>query len=166
MTKSQMLNAKIAIVVAQWHEDLVTIAVNSCSAELSKLGVAVERNVKTFKVPGSLEIPLISKLIIPTGQWDAVIAFGLVVDGGIYRHEFVAQTVLDGMMKVALETKVPILSAVLTPQKFDESNRKDIEFFQKHLVKKGAEVARSAVETIQVARDLKKLPLTKQTKND
>lgn len=112
----------------------------------------MESNVKSFNVPGSLEIPLAAKLITQTGKWDAVIAFGLVVDGGIYRHEFVAQAVLNGIISVGLETGVPILSVVLTPQKFDEANPEHIDFLRRHLVTKGVEAARSAVQAMQVVR--------------
>lgn len=156
MTKSQDTNKyKIAFIAAGWHEELVNVATSSCYEELSKLGMAVKTNVQLFKVPGSLEIPLTAKLLAKTGSWDAVIAFGLVVDGGIYRHEFVAQSVLTGIMNVALETEVPILSAVLTPQKFDEHDAKQVEFFRKHLVIKGVEAARAAVQTIQLTRLIK-----------
>ena len=164
MNKSQDTNSnfqtnskmRVALIAAQWHEDLVNVAISSCQEELSKLGVAVSSNVQLFKVPGSLEIPLTAKLLAKTGNWDGVIAFGLVVDGGIYRHEFVAQTVLDGMMNVALDAEVPILSAVLTPQKFDEHDTAQVEFFRKHLVTKGAEAARAAVQTIQLTWLIKK----------
>ena len=40
----------------------------------------------------------------------------LVVNGGIYRHEFVADAVINGLMRVQLETDVPVISAVLTPR--------------------------------------------------
>ncbi len=152
--QSNTLNFRIALIAAQWHGELVTVATDSCRSELLDLGVDAKNNVKLCKVPGSLEIPLIAKLLIQSGEWDAVIAFGLVVDGGIYRHEFVAQTVLDGLMSVALETKTPVISAVLTPQAFDENDTEQIEFFQNHLVIKGAEAARSAVQTIQATREL------------
>ena len=45
---------------------------------------------------------------------------GFVVDGGIYRHEFVAQAVLQGIVQTSLETEVPILSAVRTPHHFHD----------------------------------------------
>ncbi len=150
--QSKPLDFRIALIAARWHAELVTVATNSCYSELLDLGIDAKSNVKIFNVPGSLEIPLASKLIIQTGGWDAVIAFGLVVDGGIYRHEFVAQTVLNGIMSVTLETKTPVISAVLTPQQFDENDNEQIEFFQKHLSMKGAEAARSAVQTIQAAQ--------------
>jgi len=154
--QKKQLDFRIALIAAQWHKDLVAVAKNSCYKELSELGVDVDNNIEQFTVPGSLEIPLISKLIAQSGNFDAVIAFGFVVDGGIYRHEFVAQAVLNGMMSVALETKIPILSVVLTPQKFDEHNAEHITFFRKHLGIKGVEAARSAMQTMQMVRLLQK----------
>ena len=150
---------RIAMIAAQWHGDLVSVATDSCQAELAKLGIKVDKNVELFKVPGSLEIPLISKLLAQSGDWDAIIGFGFVVDGGIYRHEFVAQAILNGIMNVGLETGVPILSTVLTPQKFNELDPDHLNFFRQHLVKKGAEAARAAAQTIEVIGALPKRKL-------
>lgn len=147
-------DCRIAFIAAQWHGDLVNVATTSCYSELMRLGVKVEDNVELFKVPGSLELPLTSKLVAQTGNWDAVINFGFVVDGGIYRHEFVAQSVIDGLVRVSLDTSVPILSTVLTPQKFDEKSAQDVEFFRQHLLGKGIEAAKAAVAIIEVVHAL------------
>jgi 6,7-dimethyl-8-ribityllumazine synthase len=72
-------------------------------------------------VPGSLEIPLVAKRLAGSGRYGAIVCAGLIVDGGIYRHEFVAATVLEAMMRVQLEAGVPVISAVLTPQRFHET---------------------------------------------
>ena len=45
-------------------------------------------------------------------------AAGLIVDEGIYCHEFVSTAVIDGLMRVQLDTSVPVFSAALTPQDF------------------------------------------------
>ena len=74
-------------------------------------------------------------------------AAGLVVDGGIYRHEFVADTVIKALMDVQLKTEVPIFSAVLTPQQFHESAVHH-DFFRKHFVIKGIEVAEACANTL------------------
>ena len=66
-----------------------------------------------------------------------------VVDGGIYRHEFVASTVLEGLMRAQMDTNVPVLSVVLTPHSFQETPA-DVEFFRAHFVRKGQEAARAA----------------------
>ena len=114
--------------------------------ELERLGVPPDR-VDVFEVPGSLEIPLHAKLLAKSGRYAAVVAAGFVVDGGIYRHEFVAQAVIDGLMSVQLETEVPVLSMVLTPQRFHEHDE-HVEFFTGHMAKKGAEAAAACVHTL------------------
>ncbi len=67
---------------------------------------------------------------------------GFVVDGGIYRHEFVAAIVIDAMMRV-----LPILSVVLTPQRFHE-HQAHLDFFRNHCRVKGAEAAGACVQTL------------------
>jgi 6,7-dimethyl-8-ribityllumazine synthase len=76
------------------------------------------------------------------------VAAGFVVNGGIYRHEFVAQTVLDALMRIQLDTDVPIISMVLTPQHFHEHETHH-EFFHEHFKVKGAEAAAACVKTLE-----------------
>ena len=68
------------------------------------------------------------------------------MDGGIYRHEFVSTAVIDGLMRVQLDTGVPVFSAALTAQDFLSEGQP--EFFREHFVTKGSEAARACVETI------------------
>jgi 6,7-dimethyl-8-ribityllumazine synthase len=73
------------------------------------------------------------------------------VDGGIYRHEFVSSAVIDGLMRVQLDTDVPVFSVVLTPKDF-HGHEEHARFFTEHFVKKGEEVAKAAVQTIESLR--------------
>ena len=136
----------IAFVQACWHRPIVENGRQGFLDEIERLGVSRDR-VDVFDVPGSLEIPLHAKLLAKTGRYAAIVAAGFVVDGGIYRHEFVARAVLDGLMSVQLETEVPVLSMVLTPQRFHEHDD-HIAFFTGHMTKKGAEAAIACVETM------------------
>lgn len=104
--------------------------------------------VEFFEVPGALELPLMAKRLAATGRYAAVVAAGLVVDGGIYRHDFVAAAVIDGLMRVQLDTDVPVLSAVLTPLNFHEHQAHQ-KFFEEHFVVKGAEVASACLATLE-----------------
>lgn len=65
-----------------------------------------------------------------------------MVDGGIYRHEFVAAAVIDGLMRVQLDASLPVLSCVLTPIRFHDSGEHRA-FFLEHFKVKGAEAARA-----------------------
>ena len=84
-----------------------------------------------------------------SGRYAAVVACALVVDGGIYRHEFVASAVIDGLMRVQLDTGVPVLSVSLTPKDFHE-HATHRDFFSQHFVEKGAEAARACHQTLAV----------------
>ena len=137
---------RIAFVQAGWHRTIVERGRDGFLAELERLGVS-RSCVDVFEVPGSLEIPLHAKLLAKTGRYGAIVAAGFVVDGGIYRHEFVAQAVIDGLMSVQLDTEVPVISMVLTPQRFHEHDA-HVAFFTAHMTKKGAEAAFACVRTM------------------
>ena len=64
-----------------------------------------------------------AKLLAKTGRYAVIVAAGLIVNGGIYRHEFVAATVIDALMQVQLDTDIPIISLVLTPRIFMSMRR-------------------------------------------
>ena len=98
-------------------------------------------------MPGSFEIPLHAQILAKTRRYTAIVAAGLVVDGGIYRHEFVAEAVISGLMRVQLDTEVPVISAVLTPQRF-HAHEEHQRFFREHFVVKGAEAAEACARTI------------------
>jgi 6,7-dimethyl-8-ribityllumazine synthase len=137
---------KIAVVRARWHADIVDQCVESFVSEWQTLD-SNPAAVEIFDVPGALEIPLHVQTLARSGRFAAIIATAFVVDGGIYRHDFVAGTVLDAMMRVQLDTGVPVLSAVLTPHHFQESEA-HIRFFKDHFVIKGQEMANACQQIL------------------
>ncbi|MCQ9615367.1 6,7-dimethyl-8-ribityllumazine synthase [Paenalcaligenes niemegkensis] len=136
---------RYAFVHAQWHEDIVLQAYNGFVSEAQKLGLAATQ-IDVFPVAGAYEIPLHSKKLAQTGKYASIIACALVVDGGIYRHDFVASTVVDALMRVQLDTETPVFSVVLTPHHFHEAGP-HYAFFSDHFVQKGAEAARACLNT-------------------
>ena len=137
---------RIAVVCASWHREIVVQARDALVAEFER-SPAPPPQVEHFDVPGAFEIPLLAKRLALAGRHDAIVACALVVNGGIYRHEFVAGAVLDGLMRVQLECGVPVFSAVLTPRDFHE-HEEHRRFFHAHFVTKGAEVARACLATL------------------
>lgn len=134
---------RIAFVQSCWHRDIVDQLRDSFLKTHAELD---NRSVDVFEVPGAFEIPLRTKILACSGQYAGIVAAGLIVDGGIYRHEFVSTAVIDGLMGVQLETGVPVFSAVLTPQDFLSDGQP--EFFHEHFVSKGVEAAHACVQTI------------------
>ena len=143
---------RIAFVQSCWHQDIVDQCRRAFTAEIGKLGFA-ESRIDFFEVPGGFEIPLQAQLLAKTGRYAAIVASGFIVDGGIYRHEFVAEAVISALMRVQLDTEVPIISAVLTPQRF-HAHEEHQRFFREHFLVKGAEAAAACARTIENLRRL------------
>jgi 6,7-dimethyl-8-ribityllumazine synthase len=139
--------AKIAFVHAQWHRDIVEQAYVGFLEEMAKLGFGAE-TVDRFETPGAFEIPLHAQTLARTGRYAAVVGAAFVVDGGIYRHEFVAETVVAALMQVQLATETPIFSVVLTPHHFHEHDVHQ-RFFHDHFRVKGHEAARACAGTLE-----------------
>ena len=134
---------RVAVVCAAWHADLVARARDALFDELAALGVP-EDHVDRYDVPGAFEIPLHAQTLARSGRYAAIVGAALVVDGGVYRHDFVAQTVVQALMQVQLATETPVFSVVLTPHHFHDH---DVHrrFFHEHFLVKGQEAARACV---------------------
>jgi 6,7-dimethyl-8-ribityllumazine synthase len=132
---------RIAIVSSMWHADIVARARQAFIDDMASAGWPPDQLI-SYDVPGAFEIPLRAQTLARSGDYAAMIACAMVVDGGIYRHEFVARTVIDALMRVQLDTGVPVLSVVLTPQAFHEHDEHQ-RFFAEHFVKKGREAAQA-----------------------
>ena len=151
------MSARIAVLSASWHTNIIESAEKSFLEDMQKRGFRADQ-IDIIKVPGALEIPLVGKIALENG-YDIAVGIAFVVDGQIYRHEFVGHTVVQSILDVSLETNKPFLSVVLTPQSYNENSEVYEEMYVKHMVEKGAEAA-SACERMLAVRgeilDLKK----------
>jgi 6,7-dimethyl-8-ribityllumazine synthase len=129
----------VAIISSSWHGELVAQAREAFIDAMQRQGWPPD-TLQQHEVPGAFEIPLLAQQLLREGQAHAVVAMALVVNGGIYRHEFVASAVIDGLMRVQLDSGRPVFSVVLTPQAFHEHDEHR-RFFAAHLRTKGEEAA-------------------------
>lgn len=133
-----MTHTRYAFIKAGWHADIVSRALDGfCEVIPAEL-------VDVFDVPGAFEMPLLARDLAASGRYAAVAAAAFVVDGGIYRHDFVAQAVVDGLMQAGMETGVPVLSVSLTPHQYQETAHHNA-IYRDHFVAKGREAARAAL---------------------
>lgn len=133
-----MTPTRYAFIKANWHADIVERAL----AGFCELVPADQ--VDVFDVPGAFEMPLLARDLAASGRYAAVAAAAFVVDGGIYRHEFVAQAVVDGLMRAGMDTGIPVLSVSLTPHQYQETDHHR-QIYRAHFVEKGREAARAAL---------------------
>ncbi len=141
---------QVAVVQARWHADIVDECRKSFVEELQRLTGGRAR-VDVFDVPGAFEIPLLARTLARSDRYAAVLGCALVVDGGIYRHEFVAQSVVSGLMQAQMDSDVPVLSAVLTPHHFHDGEEHR-RFFFEHFRIKGREAAEACIGVLDARR--------------
>ena len=145
---------RIAFIQACWHKDIVDQSRKGFVEEIVRLGYQ-ESDIDFFEVGGAFEIPLHAKLLAKSGRYAGIVGAALVVDGGIYRHDFVAQSVVSALMQVQLETEVPVFSVSLTPHNFHGEEHH--AYFFNHFLHKGEEAARTCADTLQKVRALRRL---------
>jgi len=132
---------RFAFVKAQWHADIVDRAFDGF------VQATPGAQTDAFDVPGAFELPLKAQQLARTGDYDAVICAALVVDGGIYRHDFVASAVVDGLMRVGLDTGVPVLSVSLTPHQYQDTAHHNA-VYRAHFIEKGREAGAAALSIV------------------
>lgn len=71
-------------------------------------------DLAVYPAPGSFEIPVIAAAAARSGRFAAVVALGCIVRGQTRHDRYLAQAVTDGLMRLALETGIPVGLGVLT----------------------------------------------------
>ncbi len=143
-----MAHTRFAFIKAGWHADIVDQALAGF------LELIPQDRVDVFEVPGAFEMPLLARDLARTGKYAAVAAAALVVDGGIYRHDFVAQAVVSGLMQAGLDSDVPVLSVSLTPHHYQETDHHN-RIYRDHFVAKGREAAEAALKITETRKALR-----------
>ena len=133
-----MTHTRYAFIQARWHADIVDQALTGFTQ------IIPADQVDVFDAPGAFEMPLLARELAQTGKYAAVAAAALVVDGGIYRHDFVAQAVVDGLMRAGMDSGVPVLSVSLTPHQYQDTDHHNA-IYRAHFVEKGREAAQAAL---------------------
>ncbi len=132
---------RVAFVQSAWHRDVVAECRETFLAEIQARHIA-RAQIDVFEVPGAFEIPLHVQLLAKTRRYTAIVAAGLVVD-----DQYIAETVIKALMEVQLRTEIPVFSAIVTPEQFNETAA-HIDFFRQHFAAKGTEVAQACADTL------------------
>lgn len=138
-------NVHIAIISSSFRKEVSDSLEKHCIKTLREKGIS-DKQMKIFRVPGSLEIPLVAKKVAKTGNYDAIITFGAIVKGKTYHFQQIANEVARGLMNISLEYEVPVICEVLAvydiQDAIDRATRKEEN--------KGVEAAHTALEMIKL----------------
>jgi len=139
---------KVTIVAGLWHTEISDGLLAGAHRSLAAAGV----DVTEIRVPGSFELPVVSKAALENGA-DAVVALGVIIRGGTPHFEYVSAAATDGLTRVALDTGKPVGFGVLTID--DEQQGLDRAGLAGSKEDKGAEAAEAAVATALALRAIR-----------
>lgn len=140
---------RFAIVVSRWNDFLTSKLLDGALDALESTG-ADESAIEVFKVPGSFELPLAALKAAQSGDFDAVIAIGVVIRGETPHFDYVAGQAASGIAQAAMQTGVPVLFGVVTTDTVEQAiNRSGVKSGNK-----GYEAAMSAVEVVNLYREM------------
>jgi 6,7-dimethyl-8-ribityllumazine synthase len=109
---------RFAIVVARFNGGITTKLLEGAREALQKTGAAGH---EVFHVPGAFELPLAAMKIARRGGFNGIIALGAVVRGDTPHFDYVAGEAARGLMRVALDTGVPVAFGVLTTDTMEQA---------------------------------------------
>ena len=145
----QVHNARFCLVVSRWNSFVVEHLLEGAVDALKRHGAA-DSDLTLVRVPGAFEMPVLLDKIAAQGKYDAIVALGAVIRGGTPHFEYVAGEAVKGMAQVSLKHGVPISFGVLTVDTIEQA----IERAGTKAGNKGAEAATSAIEMVNVLRQL------------
>lgn len=79
--------------------------------------------VFSSQFPGAYELPLAASVMLnsPHTHFDGVIVIGCLVKGETMHFEYIAEAVTQGVMKLNLDTRKPVIYGVLTVLNTDQA---------------------------------------------
>jgi len=138
---------KFAVVVSRFNELITTKLLEGARDALLRHGVA-ESDIDIVWTPGCLEIPLISKKLAQSDEYDAIVCLGAVIRGGTPHSEYVASEVNRGIGRVSLDTGLPVIQGIITADTLEQA-------IQRAGAKEGNKGSVAAVGAIEMANLLK-----------
>jgi 6,7-dimethyl-8-ribityllumazine synthase len=140
---------RFAIIVSRFNEEITGGLLAGAREALAEAGVEGD-GVAVFEVPGAFEIPLAARYAAESGQFAAVICLGCLIKGDTMHFEYIADAATHGIMRVGLETRVPIAFGVLTTLTDEQAEARAAS----GPGNKGREAAEAAIEMVRVLGQL------------
>ena len=138
----------VAVAAARYNERYVDALLHQVTDRLRAAGVR-ERRITVVRVPGSNELPSAVQRLCARRRPDVCIALGVIIRGATLHYELVAQAASQGLMRVALDARVPVINGVIVAETERQAQARCLG-----PIARGAEFAQAALEMAALNRSL------------
>jgi 6,7-dimethyl-8-ribityllumazine synthase len=141
---------RFGIIVSRFNS-FITERLLQGAVDALERGGAASKDVDVIRVPGSFELPLMTKKLAATGRYDALIAIGCVLRGETAHYDYVCSETSRGLQLAQMDTGVPVMFCVLTCDTLEQAiDRAGLKGGNK-----GFEAGLGAIEMAQLSRKLR-----------
>ncbi|MBI4370832.1 MAG: 6,7-dimethyl-8-ribityllumazine synthase [Elusimicrobia bacterium] len=141
---------KIGIAVSRFNEEITKRLLASCLKTLAAAGWRGPR-ARVVSVPGGYELPWAVAELARSGRYEAVIALGCVLKGRTRQNEHIARSLVASLHKISLDTRVPVILGVLTPDTWEQAVART-----RGALDRGREAALAALEMAALREELRR----------
>jgi 6,7-dimethyl-8-ribityllumazine synthase len=137
-----------ALVVSRYNPAYTSALEENARAELQAIqpGACVD----VFDSPGSFEVPLFVKLLAARGQYDAILALGVILRGETAHADLIAASITQSLQDVALTHGVPVIHEVLLLNDEAQARARCLD----PEINRGREAARAAVAAARTVHEI------------
>ncbi|WP_404423826.1 6,7-dimethyl-8-ribityllumazine synthase [Nibricoccus sp. IMCC34717] len=136
----------VGIAAARFNATLVDALLHQVFEALRAAGVS-ETRIHVVRVPGSNELPAAAQMLAEVQRPDVVIALGLLIRGDTIHYQLIAESATDGLQRVALDTRVPVINGVIVAENAQQAQDRCLG-----KINRGGEFARAALEMAELRR--------------
>ena len=147
----QAAGLRFGVVCSRFNEIFVDRLLDGAVDCLRRHGAA-EDDITVVRTPGAFELPVATKAMAESGDYDAIIALGVIIEGETTHGEHIAVEVASGLARVSTDTGVPVQHGVLCVQNQDQA----IARCGSKSGNRGFDAAMAAIETASLISQLKR----------
>ncbi len=144
----QAAGLKIGIVLSRFNQFISERLLEGALDALLKIG-AEEKDISIYKVPGSFEIPVLTKKLAKAGKVDGILCLGALIRGDTPHFDFLSAEVTKGLAQIAMEDGIPVGYGILTVDTIEQG----IERAGTKVGNKGYDAAFALVETLSLLKE-------------
>jgi len=143
-------NFRYALIVSRFNDFITEKLLNGAVDALRRSG-AKEEEIEIIRVPGAFEIPLVTKRVLKSKKYNAVICLAAIIRGETPHFDYVANEVSKGIALLNLEYTIPVTYGIITADTTEQA----IERAGNKMGNKGFQAAQSAIELLNLFDDAK-----------
>lgn len=144
---------RVALVVSRFNDVVTAKLLSGAEDCLERHGCKADCRT-VVRVPGAWELPLAAKKLASDGGFDAIVALGALIRGETPHFDYLAAQVARGLAQIGLDSGIPTIFGVLTTDTTEQA----VARAGAKTGNKGWEAALSALEMVNLFRDLERSP--------